>query len=64
MLMCKEEVEVNEILDVLSRQFNDMSVIQLKLKRHREHQTDYLYETINPKKIAVALKILVYRQRN
>ena len=38
-------VEVNEMLDVLPRQFNDMSVLQLKLKRHREQKTDYLFET-------------------
>ncbi|OXU17425.1 hypothetical protein TSAR_004865 [Trichomalopsis sarcophagae] len=51
--------EINEIIKVLPRNFNQMSIIQIKLKRHIDHQTDYMYETIKPSKICEALEYLV-----
>ncbi|KAL7291629.1 hypothetical protein TKK_0014667 [Trichogramma kaykai] len=50
--------DINEMVQVLPRKFDDLSVIQIKLKRHIEHISDYMYETIKPSKVCKALKYL------
>ena len=52
-------VNINEMQSILPRQFNDMEVMQVKLKRHLKHFTDYIFETISPAKIMRALKLLI-----
>ena len=47
------------MIKILPRSFDEMSVIQIKLKRHIDHQTDYMYETIKPSKVYEALKYLL-----
>lgn len=46
------------MLQVLPRTFDRMCTIQIKLKRHIDHATDYMYETIRPGFICEALKYL------
>lgn len=41
-------VEINDMINVLPRSFDNMQTIQIKLKRYIEHSTDYMYETIRP----------------
>lgn len=38
-------IEINAFLQVLPKGFNEMSTVQLKLKRHVSHTTDYMFET-------------------
>ncbi|KAL7295864.1 hypothetical protein TKK_0010909 [Trichogramma kaykai] len=38
--------DVNEMINVLPRRFNELPVVQIKLKRHIEHQSNYMFETI------------------
>lgn len=52
-------VKINEMINVLPRTFTEMSTIQIKLKRHMEHKSDYMYETIKPAKIYEALEYLI-----
>ena len=49
-------VEVNDMVQVLPRKFNNMATIQIKLKRHVDHSTDYMFETVRPTKIKEALQ--------
>ncbi|GLV47536.1 hypothetical protein CBL_21329, partial [Carabus blaptoides fortunei] len=49
-------IEVNEVLQVLPRKFDNMATIQLKLKRHMLHSTDYMFETIRPAVVCEALR--------
>lgn len=51
-------VEINDMLNILPRNFDNMQTIQLKLKRHVEHSTDYMYETIRPAVVCDALMFL------
>src|SRR5580765_7673132 len=51
-------VEINEMVNVSPRTFDEMSTIQIKLERHVEHKSDYMYETIKPAKIYEALEYL------
>lgn len=61
-------IEVNDMAQTLPRNFDNMSTIQIKLKRHITHQTNYMYESIRPKSVCDALKHLVktplYRKYN
>lgn len=41
-------VDINEMVKTLPRNFNSLSTIQIKLKRHVEHKSDYMYETVRP----------------
>uniref|UniRef100_A0ABD2W3B8 RNA-directed DNA polymerase n=1 Tax=Trichogramma kaykai TaxID=54128 RepID=A0ABD2W3B8_9HYME len=50
--------DVNEMISVLPRQFDELSVVQIKLKRHIEHQMNYIYETIKPSNVCKALTFL------
>ncbi|CAA9997342.1 unnamed protein product, partial [Nesidiocoris tenuis] len=52
-------VDVNEMISVLPRNFSNMSTIQIKLKRHIDHKTHYLFETIQPQKVCDAMSELV-----
>ncbi|KAL7304563.1 hypothetical protein TKK_0003347 [Trichogramma kaykai] len=60
--------DVNEMINVLPRRFNELSVVQIKLKRHIEHQSNYMFETIKPSNICKALKFLkdtpLYKENN
>ncbi|CAH0384546.1 unnamed protein product [Bemisia tabaci] len=51
-------VEVNDMVNVLPRQFDNMATVQIKLKRHLDHASHYMYETIRPSKVADALNYL------
>lgn len=52
-------IEVNTVLDILPRKFNEMNTIQIKLKRHITHKSDYMFETIRPGVICEALNHLI-----
>ncbi|XP_055856560.1 uncharacterized protein LOC129919626 isoform X2 [Episyrphus balteatus] len=52
-------VEVNDMLQVLPRRFDNMKTIQLKLRRHLDHATNYMFETIRPAVVCDALKYLM-----
>lgn len=49
---------INQTAQILPRNFNDASVIQLMLMRKMEYKTPYLFETIRPKKVYEAAKYL------
>ena len=51
-------IEINDILQVLPRKFDNMATIQVKLKRHMLHSSDYMFETIRPAVVCEALKHL------
>ena len=51
-------IEINDILQVLPRKFDNMATIQVKLKRHMLHSSDYMFETIRPAVVCEALKYL------
>lgn len=54
------ENDINQLLqDSLPRSFNEMSTVQLKLKRKREYKQDYMFETIRPARVCEALKYLI-----
>lgn len=52
-------VEINEMLKILPRKFDDMQVIQLALKRKLSHKTTYKCEIIRPAYLCDALKYLI-----
>ncbi|XP_043477547.1 uncharacterized protein LOC122508333 [Leptopilina heterotoma] len=53
------KVEINEMIKVLPRNFNELSTVQIKLKRHEDHKSHYMFETIKPSKICEALEHLI-----
>ncbi|CAB0002561.1 unnamed protein product, partial [Nesidiocoris tenuis] len=53
------EVDIKEMTDVLPRNFDNLSTVQLKLKRHIEHKSHYMYETIKPQNVCDALVDLI-----
>ncbi|XP_055845331.1 uncharacterized protein LOC129911529 [Episyrphus balteatus] len=61
-------VEVNDMLQVLPRKFDNMKTIQLKLKRHLDHSSNYMFETIRPAVVCDALQYLkttpLYQKNN
>ena len=48
-----------KMLHVLPRKFNETNIIQLKLKRHMSHKTDYMFETFSVQKLMKALALLI-----
>ena len=54
------QTDINEMIQVLPRNFDEMTIVQIKLKRHIKHQTDYMFETIKPSKICKALEFLIH----
>lgn len=52
-------VDIESMLSILPRQFDDLNVIHVTLKRKQEHKSSYLEETISPSRIMSALKYLV-----
>ena len=52
-------VEIQDMIKVLPRKFDQMATIQIKLKRHMEHASDYMMETIRPAVVCDALKFLL-----
>lgn len=61
-------IDVNEVVDTLPRKFNEMNTIQIKLKRHIDHKSDYMFETIRPGVVCEALNYLIdqplYKKHN
>lgn len=61
-------VEISDMITVLPRSFSDMHTVQIKLKRHMDHKTDYMFETIRPAVICDALSYLkdtpLYKKNN
>ena len=60
--------EINEMIKILPRKFDEMSVIQIKFKRHIDHTSDYMNGTIKPAKVCRALEYLLdtplYKKNN
>uniref|UniRef100_A0ABD2W1Y8 ATP-dependent DNA helicase n=1 Tax=Trichogramma kaykai TaxID=54128 RepID=A0ABD2W1Y8_9HYME len=50
--------DINDMIKILPRKFDELSIVQIKFKRHIEHKSDYLFETIKPSHICKALKYL------
>lgn len=44
-------VEVPEMINSLPRTFDNMGTVQVKLKRHVDHRSDYMFETVRPWKL-------------
>ncbi|XP_026470005.1 uncharacterized protein LOC113373956 [Ctenocephalides felis] len=42
-------IQINDLLNVLPRKFNQMKTIQIKLKRNISHKSDYMFETVDQK---------------
>jgi hypothetical protein len=51
-------VEIDDMINILPRRFDQMSIVQIKLKRHIDHSTSYMHETIRPAAVCEALKYL------
>ena len=56
------DIEVPEMVTVLPRKFDQLSVVQIKLKRHVDHLSDYMFETVSPSRIMNALDYLENQQ--
>lgn len=41
-------VEIDGMVQMLPRNFNQMQTIQIKFKRHSDHKSDYMFETVRP----------------
>ncbi|XP_050499980.1 uncharacterized protein LOC126880256 [Diabrotica virgifera virgifera] len=53
-------VEITDMVQVvLPHKINETMTVQVKLKRHVDHKTDYMFETIRPAAICDALKYLI-----
>ncbi|XP_055687292.1 uncharacterized protein LOC129792356 [Lutzomyia longipalpis] len=61
-------VEVNEMLQVLPRTFDNMQTVQVKLLRHLKYKNHYMFQTVRPPYIIKAMKYLVttplYKEKN
>lgn len=53
------KIDMHDAVTVLPRKFNEISVKQIMLKRHLNHKTFYMYDTINVKRVMDALKELI-----
>lgn len=51
-------MNVPDVVNILPRQFNDTSIIQIKLKRHLKFRKAYMFETVSIKRLYTALNIL------
>ena len=51
--------DINEMIETLPRNFDQLSTLQIQLKRHVEHRSSYMTETIQPWKIFEALNHLI-----
>ena len=56
------DIEVPEMVTVLPRNFDQLSVVQIKLKRHVDHLSDYMFEIVSPSLIMNALDYLENQQ--
>ena len=52
-------IDLNTSVEVLPRQFNESSVIQVKLKRMISHASHYMFETVRPDRIKKSIEYLV-----
>ena len=52
-------IDINEMLTVLPRSFDEMATIQIQLKRKLEHKSNNMFETIRPAKVCEALQYLI-----
>ncbi|GBM98031.1 hypothetical protein AVEN_151122-1 [Araneus ventricosus] len=61
-------IDIDDMVQVLSRAFDNLATIQIKLKRHVMHKSNYLFETVRPVAVCDALDYLVqtplYREHN
>lgn len=61
-------IDIDDMVHVLPRAFNNLATIQIKLKRHMMHKSHYLFETIRPVRVCEALDYLLgtllYLQHN
>lgn len=61
-------VEIKDMVTVLPRSFDDMNTVQIILRRHLQHKSHYMFETVRPWKIRSALEYLcqqkLYRRHN
>lgn len=44
-------VEIPEMVNSLPRTFDNMATVQVKLKRHMDHRSDYMFEPVRPRKV-------------
>lgn len=51
-------VEVPEMINSLPRTFDNMDTVQVKLKRHINHRSDYMFETVRPWKLRQVMEYL------
>ncbi|XP_059142987.1 uncharacterized protein LOC131930491 [Physella acuta] len=52
-------IEIDDMVQVLPRAFDNLATVQIKLKRHMLHKSHYLFETVRPAVICDALDQLV-----
>ena len=52
-------IDLDEMLQVLPRSFDQMATVEVKLKRHMDHKSDYKFEIIRPAIVCEALMYLV-----
>ncbi|GBM80454.1 ATP-dependent DNA helicase PIF1 [Araneus ventricosus] len=61
-------IDIDDMVQVLPRAFDNLATIQIKLKRHVMHKSNYLFETVRPVAVCDALDYLVqtplYREHN
>lgn len=55
------DVNINDFVNILPRKFNELSVQQIMLKRHLDHKSYYMFETVNEKHIIDAIAELRYK---
>ncbi|XP_055695158.1 uncharacterized protein LOC129796986 isoform X2 [Lutzomyia longipalpis] len=52
-------VEINDMVKVLPRRFDNMNTVQVKLKRHEDYKSHYMFETVRIRKVLEAINYLV-----
>ncbi|XP_055680639.1 uncharacterized protein LOC129788528 [Lutzomyia longipalpis] len=52
-------VEINDMVKVLPRRFDNMGTVQIKLKRHEDYKNHYMFETVRIKKVLEAINYLI-----
>ncbi|GBM58505.1 hypothetical protein AVEN_124716-1 [Araneus ventricosus] len=61
-------IDIDDKVQVFPRAFDNLVTIQIKLKRHVLHKSNYLFETVGPVAVCDVLNYLVhtplYREHN
>jgi hypothetical protein len=52
-------IDINEMQKALPRKFIEMSTVQIKLRRHILHKSDYMFATIHPSEVCRAIQYLI-----